>query len=317
MISTQPAAANTKGEKLAQRLSCILALLHQGSPLNKHQLAERFGVDVRTIERDLHQRLQGIAERAPEGGWRLSHTARGTVPARYLFDYAQLAGTTALFPDASTPYLITQLETTPTARGLHVQAMPEEDLRTQSQAFAQLQQAVQQRHPCHFTYKGKPRHVHPYRLTHKNGIWYLAAAEVEGDWLKTFSVARIEDLRVQENERFTRNPAHIEYIDQQQDIWFTLQATEVTLRVSAEMAHYFTRRDQLPHQNTRLDSDGSLLLTARIHHPQQLLPIVRYWMPHVRILEPVEWEQMLIDSVQQAICQWQPEAVANEEALWE
>ena len=48
-----PHRASPKGEKLAQRLSHILALLHQGDSLDKHQLAQAFNVDVRTIERDI------------------------------------------------------------------------------------------------------------------------------------------------------------------------------------------------------------------------------------------------------------------------
>ena len=59
--------ASAKGEKYAQRLSHILGLLHQGDAIDKHQLAQAFAVDVRTIERDLGERLKGIAERAPAG----------------------------------------------------------------------------------------------------------------------------------------------------------------------------------------------------------------------------------------------------------
>ena len=47
---------DTKAEKLAHRLSGILARLHQGASLDKHELVREFGVDVRTIERDLGQR---------------------------------------------------------------------------------------------------------------------------------------------------------------------------------------------------------------------------------------------------------------------
>ena len=98
-----PAAARSKGEKLAQRLSHIIALLHQGDILDKQQLTQQFGVDVRTIERDLFERLKGIAERTPEGEWRIASARRSTIPARYLSEYSQLAGAAALFPDASLP----------------------------------------------------------------------------------------------------------------------------------------------------------------------------------------------------------------------
>jgi hypothetical protein len=32
--------------------------------------------------------------------------------------------------------------------------------------------------------------------------------------------------------------------------------------------------------------DGSLIVSSHISHDLQILPIVRYWIPHVRILSP-------------------------------
>lgn len=57
MSASTTAGSASKGEKLAQRLSQILARLHQGAAVDKHQLAQDFQVDVRTIERDLGERL--------------------------------------------------------------------------------------------------------------------------------------------------------------------------------------------------------------------------------------------------------------------
>lgn len=36
----------------------------------------------------------------------------------------------------------------------------------------------------------------------------------------------------------------------------------------------------------------------------QLLPVVRYWLPHVRILQPVAWHQELVASLRRALQQW-------------
>ena len=301
-----PHRASAKGEKLAQRLSHILALLHQGDSLDKHQLAQAFNVDVRTIERDLGERLHGIAERAPGGHWQLAHTARSTIPTRHLHDYARLAGTERLFPDASLRYLLEQLETPEPKRATQVQATPQEDLRAQgahtTHIFALLQNAIEQRHECQFAYKAKPRHAHPYRLIHKNGVWYLAAEEAGR--LKNFSVALIEHLQVDSSAPFTPKRTHQDYITNKDDVWFTEQTTEVLLRVAPEVAHYFSRRPLLPEQQQRQDSDGSLLVTTHINHINQLLPIVRYWLPHVRILEPREWEEELVRGLRQVLTQW-------------
>ncbi|WYX27295.1 WYL domain-containing protein [Achromobacter denitrificans] len=297
--------ASAKGEKLAQRLSHILALLHQGDAIDKHQLALDFQVDVRTIERDLGERLLHIAERNGDGRWQLTHAARSTVPARNLNDYAQLAGTQYLFPDPSLRFLLEQLQTPAAKRAVHVQPAAQEDLRGRNTAFSQLQQAIQAQHECRFEYKDKPRRVQPYRLIHKNGIWYLAATE-DGR-LKNFSVSRIGALHVDAGSRFTPDPAHHEYINNKDDVWFTPDTLEVLLRVSPEAAHYFTRRPLLPQQLNRTGPDGSLLVTTQISHPQQLLPLVRYWLPHVRILQPAALRHALLESLQDAIASWEQE----------
>lgn len=294
----------TKGEKLAQRLSRILARLHQGDRIDKHQLAEEHNVDVRTIERDLGERLLGIAERNAEGHWQLTHAVRSTIPVKHLHGYARLSGTERLFPNGSLRYLLEQLSVPELSRVTHVQATPHEDLNG-ARTFTALQAAIVNRHPCRFIYKGRPRNAEPYRLIHKNGIWYLAAEE--GMLLKSFSVALISKLEVNESARFTFKPVHSAYIDAKDDVWFTTETTDVLLCVAPAAAHYFSRQQLLPHQQQRADSDGSLLVTTQINHINQLLPVVRHWLPHVRIIWPLEWHEELELSLKQALQMWEAE----------
>jgi predicted DNA-binding transcriptional regulator YafY len=292
----------SKGEKLAQRLSHILALLHQGDCLDKHSMAQIFQVDVRTIERDLIERLHGIAERSPEGCWQLTHSSRSLIPTKHLHSYAQLSGTQNLFPDNSLRYLLTHLESPDTHRATQVQPVFQEDLKAHGPIFAKLETAIKQCIECHFKYKGTLRKVQPYRLIHQHGIWYLAATENER--LKNFSVAIITELHVEECIRFTSKPDLHEYINNKEDIWLTPQIIEVVLRVAPSVAHYFTRRPLLPKQHHRTDADGSLLITSQVSHPLQILPVVRYWLPHVRILRPLKWHDELVTELKQALDLW-------------
>lgn len=296
-------SSTSRGEKLANRLSHILALLHQGDSIDKHQLAQQFQVDVRTIERDLGERLCGIIKRNAEGQWQLNQTQRGTIPANYLHGYARLAGTEYLFPDSSQRYLLEQLETPQPQRATQVQPVPHEDLGEHSGTFALLQTAVEHKHECRFDYKDKPRLAQPYRLIHKNGIWYLAA--LEAGLLKNFSVALITGLQVDEASRFTPDPTHQAYINNKDDVWFTTQTTEVLLRVAPEVAHYFTRRQLLPQQKQHAYPDGSLCVSTSINHPNQLLPVVQYWLPNVRIMQPAEWHELLMERLRQALEVWE------------
>ena len=303
MTAQRTPSTLAKGEKLAWRLAHIIASLHQGDAVNKYQLAEQFNVDVRTIERDLGERLKKIAERNASGDWQLTLAARGTIPARHLNDYAHLIGAQNLFPNTSLRFLLEQLQIPTHSHPLLTYPIPNEDLRPQTQTFENLQAAVQKQNECRFDYKGKARLAQPYRLIHKNGIWYLSA--VGGKKKKNFSVSLITALQVDEASSFAPDPAHHNYINIKDDVWFTSESTEVLLRVAPAAAHYFIRRALLPQQHCRSDGDGSLLVSAQINHLNQLLPVVRYWLPNVRIVRPLEWHETLVSELRHALAHWE------------
>lgn len=59
------------------------------------------------------------------------------------------------------------------------------------------------------------------------------------------------------------------------------------LKVGKDVAHYFRRRKLIANQVTEKElEDGGLILSARVGHPNQVIPIVRYWIPHLRIISP-------------------------------
>ena len=234
--------------QLAQRISDILARLHQGDILNKHELAKKYCVNIRTIERDLGTRLKEFVEKTEDDRWQLALSARSTIPTSHLHGYARLAGTEHLFPDTSLGYLLEQLETPEPRRATHVQPTPH------------------------------------------------------------------EDLQVDETRHFKPKAAHQDYINAKDDVWFTEDTTEVLLRVAPAMAHYFTRRPLLPRQQQRQDADGSLLVTTHINHMNQLLPVVRYWLPHVRIVQPVEWHEALVQGLREVVERWEPTIHQKESA---
>jgi predicted DNA-binding transcriptional regulator YafY len=246
--------------------------------------------------------LLGIAERDADGNWRLIHAAHSTIPVRHLYRYARLSGTHNLFPDNSLRYMLEQLDTPEFSRPTRVQATPHEDLRG-TPAFTALDAAILERHPCGFIYKGRARLASPYRLIHKSGIWCLAAEEKAR--LKNFSIGLIDKLEVDSTACFTINPAHVKYIDANDDVWYTTETTEVLLRVAREAAHYFSRQQLLPNQQHRTDSDGSLLMTSKINHIDQALPVVRHWLPHVRILRLAAWHDELVAGLNQAVQRWE------------
>ena len=53
------------------------------------------------------------------------------------------------------------------------------------------------------------------------------------------------------------------------------------------MAGYFKRRKLIANQIIEKElEDGGLIISAKVGHTNQVVPIVRYWIPHVRIISP-------------------------------
>ena len=53
------------------------------------------------------------------------------------------------------------------------------------------------------------------------------------------------------------------------------------------MAGYFKRRKLIANQVVEKElEDGGLIVSAKVGHQNQVLPIVRYWIPHILIISP-------------------------------
>ena len=66
-------------------------------------------------------------------------------------------------------------------------------LTAREPSFPRLWEALVERTPVSFTYHGKVREVHPWRLILRSGAWYLLG-EVVGTGARIFKLARIEGL---------------------------------------------------------------------------------------------------------------------------
>lgn len=269
-------------DSLAYRLAGILLKLNQGDALALDDLAAEYGVSGRTVYRDLN-RLGGIVERDGNGRYRLVAEYRGKLSTRDLENFARLVGVEDLFPHTSAQFLVALLDTLSQSSFL-VHGPQYEAISPHDPSFRQLDEAIRAHRTCLLSYAGKRRELQPYRLINSKGIWYLAATEA--GTLKAFSLSRISQLRV-EDCSFTPDPAIQQQIEADDDIWFSQEKTEVLLSVAPQAAYYFKRRKLLPLQVIEKElENGGLIVSSRVSDKNQILPLVRYWIPHVRVLEP-------------------------------
>lgn len=288
--------ARGQHDTIAYRLSQILIKLNQGDHLDPAELADEFGTHVRTIQRDLKVRLAYLPLLKTRGQYHLEPAYLGKLNFKDIERFAALAGVKGLFPSLNRDFLQEllgqQLPAPWLVRGHHY-----EDLSTQAGVFSQLEEAVSLN--CVVSLEllkdGQKKAyfaVQPYRLINTKGIWYLAA--VHDGRLKTFGVGKIRSVHVQA-EVFLRDKSVEASIQTEEGIWHSPQSQKVLLSVAPQAAEYFKRRQLIPNQKvTHEAADGTLTIETTVGHPNQILPIVRYWIPSVRILSPQDWNEHLV-----------------------
>lgn len=69
---------------------------------------------------------------------------------------------------------------------------------------------------------------------------------------------------------------------------------EVTLRIYPEIAAFFKQRSLLPFQKIVEEfSDGTLIVQSHVESEEQIIPLVQYWLPYIRIISSSVWQQNL------------------------
>lgn len=286
-------------DQLAWRLASILMKLNQGERLDITNLAEEFKVHKRTIQRDLQERFAFLPLEKACGLYALAPAYLGRLTFSDVERFASLAGITGLFPGLDTQFLRelfdSRLNDTFTVHeGSH------EDLRQRLGDFRILQQAISERRMVRFLYQKpderKSVEVAPYHLVNNAGIWYLAAAD-EGQ-VKSYAFAKISSLSCLD-ETYTPDPAISAQLDQEDSIWLNAKKTEVILAITPAAAPYFRRRKLVSQQVIEKElENGGLIVSGKFAHPNQILPIVRYWIPNVRIISPEGWQADLQQGLQ-------------------
>lgn len=283
-------------DTLVYRLSQVLTKLNQGESLDPQSLAAEFGVNLRTIQRDLNVRFACLPLVKSGGRYRMDEAHLGKLTIKDIEQFASLSGVSGLFPQLTDRFLRGVFDSANSNAWL-VKGHHYEDLRGQTDLFAELEWAIVDHHHVQFTYNkalGQSKfhsQVEPYKLVNHKGIWYLAAWD--NDRLKSFSVSKVDALRSEQTTFFSRPNVEGE-LASSDSIWLGASRQRVLLRVSGQVAGYFTRRKLIPNQLIEKElNGGDILVSTTVVHADEVLPVIRYWIPHVRILEPLEFQQQL------------------------
>lgn len=282
-------------DTLVYRLSQMLVKLNQGESLDPRDLAEEFGVTLRTIQRDLNERFAYLPLQKNDGRYQLDPACLGQLSTRDIERFASLAGVRGLFPSLSDDFLRSLFDARIESAVL-VKGHNYENLGGKETLFREIEKAIVSRRKVMIDYRKDDdfksyEDLAPYRLINQKGIWYLAA--LDNGKIKTFAFTRIASMRALEAS-FDPDPELERRINEEDGVWMADRQVEVVLKVSSLVAGFFKRRRLIANQVIEKEmADGGLIVSAKVGHANQVIPIVRYWIPHIRIISPEELQTQL------------------------
>jgi predicted DNA-binding transcriptional regulator YafY len=133
--------------------------------------------------------------------------------------------------------------------------------------------------------------IQPLKIVNFEGFWYLLA--LRDDVLKKYYLKNISNPKMTDFV-FTIDNKLDTLLDRSISVWFQKDVLpfEVVLYADKVAAKYFKRRPLPTQKIESLNTDGTMEFSVEITHEMEILPIVKYWIPHLFVIEP-EWVQQI------------------------
>lgn len=293
-------------DKTLRRLTQILSKLSYDERLNTKELAEEFNVGVRTIQKDMKDNLCEFPIIKDSNGkfmFQEGFSLNRTVLDNDEMVFLKIA--LSQFNDVRNIDLIKnrifqKLSTKNYFNPYYVKQDDIEDLDIDSLFIERLEKYINNQEIVSLALSSKTIEVEAYKIVNFEGFWYFFAKDLQDNKIKTFKLSEIKKITptqcyykttVQEIEKILDNAHSAFYCDG--------NSFEVIIKVYTEVAPYFKSKDFLESQQILEEyDDGSLKVSFEISHDEDIDNIIKAWLPHVEILEPLRFKNKLINELE-------------------
>jgi predicted DNA-binding transcriptional regulator YafY len=294
-------------DKILTRLIGILTHLSENKFPNTKELANEFNVTVRTIQKDIYQRLISFPiEKNSEG--RFQFIEGFTLNKSILTSHEMILISLSLsqfnhvnnldkisnnilkkllYPNFINPYFIKQEEL--------------ENLNIDSKIIRNIEKAIQRQYIITVVFKNKTIEVEPYKIANFDGFWYLFAKELQSNKIKNFMISKICNVLTTDTI-YKTSITHInQTLEHTHSAWFEDgKSYTVTIKVYPEIAHYFKQRSFLQSQKIFKElKDGTLYISFSVTHDEDIDNIIKAWLPHIEVIEPKNFKIKIIQELEQ------------------
>jgi predicted DNA-binding transcriptional regulator YafY len=255
------------------------------------ELANELNVSTKTIQRDLHDILSKSGAVCDGRRWMIDKSKaddnlRGDekIVLAILDELAKSCGRQFYLKAHNLIEQISSNISHPIFANTDSEALNPEHLET----FARLEEAIKNKTPIKCSYNNRNFELKPLKLAFFDGFWYLLCLDANSnDIFKKFHLKTIKNIEMQSGS-FDVPFELEERLANANSIWFQLdrEPFEVRLFLEKEAVIYFERKPLKSQTFAARYSDGSAEISIIATYKMEVFPIVKWYMPLVKIVEP-------------------------------
>ena len=291
-------------DKILTRLTLILKRLNDGEELSVKELALEFNVSNRTIQRDFNERLVSFPIYQENKKWKMQDGFKiektNDVEDNIVLDIIEkitqsIGGKFALKSNK----LLSKLknnEYNPIYAKLNI-----EDISDKLKEIQILESAIREKLEitCEYLYNNEKytTTLQALKIANYEGFWYLIA--LKNNKMKKYYLKDLSNIEITKKS-FTTTSKIDTLLDNSISIWFQKDIKPFEVKLFAnDIASKFFKRRPLPSQSiTSLNEDGTMEFIVKITHIMEILPIIKYWIPHIQVIEPKSLRDIVKEDLQ-------------------
>ena len=268
----------------SKRLGRIFEMISH-EPKSTKQIADALGLNVRTIQRDLNEILAFNGAVKKGRLWSVDKSEfdpndESQIVLSVLDKMAKNVG--AEFYSKAHGLLkgISEGLNHPIFVSLSAEKLGKKDI----ELIENLESVIASRNEIELLYFSKTHRLSPIKIALFDGFWYLLA--MAGEKLKKFHLKSIKEIKILPS-KFKIDESLENRIKSANSAWFDPEKSFIVrLWIDKVVKKYFERKPLSNQQIMCENEDGSIEIEVQVTHIMEIKPLVFYYLPHIKVIEP-------------------------------